>query len=79
VSIFVANLLVNVPATSDPSAWYAGATAFALAIAVVLAVWGLDVESRPGLEHAGGIHTPRPMTIGGLISAGACHEQSRRR
>jgi hypothetical protein len=46
VSIFRANLLVNVPATSDPSAWYAGATAFALTIAVVLTLWGAFTSSR---------------------------------
>jgi hypothetical protein len=46
VSLLVATLLANVPATSDLSAWYAGATAFALVIPVALASWAFYTSSH---------------------------------
>jgi hypothetical protein len=38
--IFTADLLANIPATTDFSAWYAGATLFPFLVVAALAVWG---------------------------------------
>jgi hypothetical protein len=38
--IFTADLIANVPVTSDFSAWYAPATSFPLLFVLLLAVWG---------------------------------------
>jgi hypothetical protein len=46
VGLLVTNLLTNVPSTTDPSAWFDGAMATALAIPVVLASWGFYTSSR---------------------------------
>jgi Protein kinase domain len=40
VALFVANLLLNFPATVDLSAWYVGPSTLLLAFPVVLAIWG---------------------------------------
>jgi hypothetical protein len=43
LAIFVANLLLNVPATFDLSAWFIGPTAVVMAVPVVLAAWAFTV------------------------------------
>jgi serine/threonine-protein kinase len=51
--IFTADLLANVPLTTDFSAWYAGATLFPLLAVAALAVWGFytALAGRPLLKE----------------------------
>jgi hypothetical protein len=44
VGTFVTSLLLNLPATLDPSAWYFGNTLVLIGIAAGLATWGLYVS-----------------------------------
>jgi hypothetical protein len=44
VGVLVADLLLNAPATTDLSAWHAGATFFVMAIPVTLASWALHAS-----------------------------------
>jgi hypothetical protein len=39
VAVFVANLLLNVPATRNLSAWYVGETILVVAIPLAIAAW----------------------------------------
>jgi len=53
LGIFTADLLGNVPQTTDFSAWYAGATLFPLLFVTALAVWGFytALAGRPLLKN----------------------------
>jgi predicted Ser/Thr protein kinase len=53
VVAFVENILFTFPLTTDFSAWYSGATLFALATVLVLAIWSFRVAlaGRPLLQN----------------------------
>ena len=47
VGLFVANLLLNYPATTNLSAWYIGATVFLFAVPLAMAVWAFYTAIGP--------------------------------
>ena len=47
VGLFVANLLLNYPATTSSSAWYIGATIFLFAVPLAMAIWAFYTAVGP--------------------------------